>query len=758
MRQKLLLAFTLFFLISSAYLLIYRGHPLSIDEFNLFDSVESLVNRGELSRSIQFHRLDEVASVQPPRLIPTYEPLQILVNAPFYMFAVRFQSLGNFHTVLLTNIFITALTAISLFLIIMRLEYSTRTAWISALVFAFATLAVQYSRFLFREPLTGFFVLWAFYFAVEIGRSKQFRIGTLVGLALAVLGMLLTKQFSVMFLPGIFICLILSRLSIRRIAPYLLLFIAVLAIFFVAIAIINPDIGDDRYSFQRWLDPSQWGWDFMWESFLGYQISPSRSFWLYSPILLLSFWGSWLLIKRRQYAFVLATFVTLVLTSAIYGALRFGSFWDGGWSWGPRYLLPLVPLFMLLIAPVIERFSDMGIIKRGIVALLLIFSVGIQILGLGLPYLDFYVDTELKNPGITLESWSPDNWQWNSSQINYHLQHIDFTEWDYAWRFSDQPVVIPVIIVVSIIIAIAFSVYAFRKSTISRQTFFILSLIGVFVPLIIALIGMRSLRNDARYVEWRTDTQSLIREMNTLTTTEDIVLIEGHDLNTMLQFMNWFKSGSQYITLPDNRPIQLEVLNWADNTSDRTWFVSYTPRDLSPDSAGLERYMTDTLFPAEVISTSPQARATLYTFPTTDQQTQRITPQNQSGNLRLNSAEIPLENRYRGGEFVRIVLNWQIMNVTNTNYHVNVYLLNNAGQVVVQKNNLPQSGFGYTSTWLPDVVYNEHQALLIPETLANGSYSLNVTIYELLNGSEYNTISTIPISTIEIIEKEQSGS
>ncbi len=75
-----------------------------------------------------------------------------------------------------------------------------------------------------------------------------------------------------------------------------------------------------------------------------------RSPFVYSPILLLAFWGGWLLYKRAPAMTILCLSISLgyVVIIATWHS------WDGGWTWGARLLTPVLPVLGLLIAPVIE--------------------------------------------------------------------------------------------------------------------------------------------------------------------------------------------------------------------------------------------------------------------------------------------------------------------------------------------------------------------------------------------------------------------
>ncbi|MBI5958520.1 MAG: hypothetical protein HY866_07295 [Chloroflexi bacterium] len=80
-----------------------------------------------------------------------------------------------------------------------------------------------------------------------------------------------------------------------------------------------------------------------WKGIAGLLISPGKGIFIYAPPLILSaiLWP-----RFRKTAPALADFLALAWITAL---LFYGSWWawDGGWCWGPRFLVPLIPLSTL---------------------------------------------------------------------------------------------------------------------------------------------------------------------------------------------------------------------------------------------------------------------------------------------------------------------------------------------------------------------------------------------------------------------------
>jgi hypothetical protein len=747
------LGVSLLLLLLGLYLLTYRGHPLSIDEVGLFDSLQNFVHHQTLARTIEFYRAapEDLVAGGVPQLKPLYEPLQIIAASPFYSIAGKLPVIGQFHAVMLLNVFVTALTAASVYFIATTQGYSLFTAWSAALIFGTATIALHYSRFIFREPLMGFFVLWAFFLATRITTREKISVIRVILFLLAVLGMILTKQVGVLFLPGIALCLIPERFAFRRFIPIFAALMAVVGLFLLALVILNPDFGDDRYSVQRWLNPANWGLSSVWESLLGYQISPGRSFWLYSPILLLGLPGSILLLRQGKWRLVVGIIFTLLFTSGAYGALRSGSYWHGGWNWGPRYMIPLVPVWMLLVLPVLQRSSHL--LKLG-VFLMLVVSVVIQVVSIAVPYSEFYTvlwqEQALTNTPHFVP-WSPDNWGWGSSPLVYHLRQFSLEDFDLAWQYATPTYIVPVIGLLMIVLGTGLSLHLLKHRTVSTRLLYFSGLVVVILTLVGSGAALISLRRDARYTDGREDLLTLARTLSNDVEPEDVVLVHGNDLPVTLTFMNWFKADARLSVLPyavreklnpeEQLPLPIDqiqpllseasryMMQWVGQSSRRVWLVTqsseYHPDSLRP----LENFMALSLFPIREIEVSQRARAVLFSTAPTNASTQTVSFSTGTNRLSLVSAILPIGTAFRPGDELPLSLTWQPMQPLLEDYHIAVHLLNAEGVSVSQRDSLPQAGFGHTSRWREGEMYKDNHALKLPLHLPSGSYTLVVIVY-----------------------------
>ena len=120
----------------------------------------------------------------------------------------------------------------------------------------------------------------------------------------------------------------------------------------------------------------------------GYLLSPGKGLFLYSPPLLLAVPGlraAWRR-QRGETAFLLAVMAAVILVSGTY------LIWHGGYSWGPRYLVPLTPLVLLLAVPWLADALGRGRVwlRGALFAMLVASGCFVQFLGAAF-YWDHYI-------------------------------------------------------------------------------------------------------------------------------------------------------------------------------------------------------------------------------------------------------------------------------------------------------------------------------------------------------------------------------
>lgn len=163
-------------------------------------------------------------------------------------------------------------------------------------------------------------------------------------------------------------------------------------------------------------------------------IDIDKSLLLHMPIYLLSIFG--LFMARRR---LTAEHTTLIAISLI-NILIYSTFHDpwGGWGYGPRYLLPSLPVFLLFVGIWLSYPGRLIFIKKVISYLLFAFGAGVALLGaVGVNYLVPGIEAVyLDLPNLPNKFWS--NFRFLDSGINGTFIYNTYlknqlTLWEYYY-------------------------------------------------------------------------------------------------------------------------------------------------------------------------------------------------------------------------------------------------------------------------------------------------------------------------------------
>ncbi len=790
--QNQLLGFTLFAVVVFSLLLVYRGWAMSGDEIFTYDSVESLVNRGDFYRTYEYNTISAPGRYRPinsdgtPWLRPLQEPMVFFTIAPLFQIGQALDTFGTMHVVWLFNIFVTALISLSIYCIALRWGYTPSSAFIVALLFGIGTNAVFYGRLLFREPVMSFFLLWAFAFAMEIQTAwREWKIPyvKVILLGLMFSGAFLTKAVAIFTLPMLFLVL-LPPFEVIKAHKRFFLFMTLYLIagLIGGIVLIESGILGTRYNFASVTSAlSNFELSFVIESLLGYQISFGRSVWFYSPILLAGFIGAYLYWKQGKWRFVLPPVLTILIFSIWYGSsLRFD--WLGGWGWGPRYMMPLLPILMLYLLPVIKQLTTRT--RQVLFSGLALFSVGVQFLGVSVPLSNFYTDLfangkiydfdlAYTNPDL-LEAewgWMDQMWTWEWSQFRYHLDRIDFQNLDIAWYAANPSWLAPIIAFVGLTFSIGTAYWLLNRRLFSRSVALISGVIISSIILLSVGVGLHTLRDDPRYTAGYEDVVRLIDTLNTTVSSDSAMFVDRH-LYTPV-FMNYYKTSSLTVTLPyapgesysedgpvivtENLAEQVSspvsyALDWSAQQYESLWFVaSASPFD-STKIRPIERYLVENYFHVQEITESPQARAIEFLSVSVPIGEPAIrTNFVFDEQVMLTGYDLPLGDTYTAGAHLPISLVWETVNTPTFDYNVALFVIDSAGAVVAQRDNQPIATFGYMSRWEDSVQYRDNHAVQLPDNMPAGQYTLHVVVYNWQTQDRLNALDETGESVGEIV-------
>jgi hypothetical protein len=117
----------------------------------------------------------------------------------------------------------------------------------------------------------------------------------------------------------------------------------------------------------------------------GLLFSPGKSIFLYEPVILLGVVGLVMMFWRNL---PLAALFTLLIVPRLIFFAKWSA-WQGGWSWGPRFMLPVVPLLTLCAVDVLRATKPgtvMGWLTRGVFVLLALGALFVGYLSVRVPY------------------------------------------------------------------------------------------------------------------------------------------------------------------------------------------------------------------------------------------------------------------------------------------------------------------------------------------------------------------------------------
>ena len=355
-------------LLTTIYVLSNSGRFHIVDEVSMYAVTESLALRGEVDTNAiawtqwvnspgevlgAFGPDGQVFSKKGPALSFLAVPWYLLMHAASFL-NIR---VGQLQATLLFNAIVTAWTAVLLWLTALRLGYRDRTAMLLGLLFGVATIAWPYAKQFFGEPLSALSLLACFYGLLAWRHAGRARWLVVAGIGAAVA--IATVNAHAVLVAVLLIWWVVdwvvrgrqfgSGKGLRGLAAF-------------AIPVVVAGGLLVAYNLVRFGSPFDTGYHFesgegfttpIWQGLWGLLFSPYRSTFLHTPLFIASmlafvpFWRR----HRSEAAAIAAISLALILMYSTWWM------WWGGYAWGPRFLVPLTPFWVLLLAPVVEKLE-----------------------------------------------------------------------------------------------------------------------------------------------------------------------------------------------------------------------------------------------------------------------------------------------------------------------------------------------------------------------------------------------------------------
>jgi hypothetical protein len=394
-------------LMTLAFSLFQEGVIVGYDGQTMYAVTESLVERGTVAISAEWNTLPGRGGLQYSR----YGPGLSLAAVVPYVLARPFAVLSGHRAEVLAAAvawlmpLISAALVVALYLLARRLGARVGAALMVGVGGVVGTFALPYSKEFFSEPLAALCLV------VAMERLLAARPGT-AGLATA--AAVLTRAQTLLFAP------VLLFVAWRRQGTAGLLR--------ASAGLATGLVATLAYNIVRYGDPLSFGYqDVGFTTPLlkgagGLLLNPLKSVFLFAPIVLLLPFALRDLWSRNRLAFLLIV-GNLAITFAT-AALWFA--WHGGWSWGPRLLLPgLVPA-IAAIGPWISMRSRQRVAALLLAAGFLVSSpaliVSTQSQQLEVPPVPpetHFLDTQpLSSPSVGRQ------FQLIPSRVRYSVEHL----------------------------------------------------------------------------------------------------------------------------------------------------------------------------------------------------------------------------------------------------------------------------------------------------------------------------------------------
>ena len=277
----------------------------------------------------------------------------------------------------LTNAAVAAAVCLTFWMLLKAFGLSALSAFGGTLFLAFGTPLWVYSRDLFAEPLFACCLVATFYLLRDPAMADEHRRLALAGLASS-LGILARVSFlpvAAIFAGYLVLASGDVRAGVRKARVYGLYCLP--GIVLVALANLarfgSPILTGYHTAFDKGFS-NPLGQGLLWNL-----ASPYRSVLLYAPPVLLVVVGLARFAKkyRAQLALIASITVYVLLIYSRWWA------WHGGWCWGPRFLLPVMPLLML---PGLVAVGERRRLALPLAIVLGLIGFGVQLSGILINY------------------------------------------------------------------------------------------------------------------------------------------------------------------------------------------------------------------------------------------------------------------------------------------------------------------------------------------------------------------------------------
>jgi hypothetical protein len=792
------LSLALFLFLFSVYLLTYSPRFHSSDGLAMFATADSLARRGEWDMDqIRWIGLQQGTFGLDGHLYSRKGAGVSVLALPLAWLGLTIPGWGTATTALLFNALVTAATGVVLLRYLQALGYDSRVALIAGLTFGLATLAWPYAKTFFSDPLAALCLIAA---ALALFRFRDTgRAVNVFGAGLALAVAVATRYANVVVIPFYGLLLLKYQIANQQISrsadqqisklpnhksqikdfqfpisPGLLARAGSLrawGAFGMPLMAIASAIA--YYNVARYGNPLNTGYlpqenfsGIWWQGIAGLLVSPGRGLFLYAPVLLMLLPAAPSFFRHHRIEAALGGAIILAHL-LLYGKWYM---WHGGYAWGPRFMVPALPFFVIGMAPAIERARESN---RWRLSFLILASISglIQILGLSVHFELF--QNRLLDTGLPLFApitfFDP-----RYSPLIGQFQFLRPENLDFAWIANgrvDWPLLI---VLVTAVLVSGWGVIRIGRlegwktgrmedwkdgrlegQKVGHRAIFQSSILPTFqssiLPLLVTLAAVAWLLTRAHSLP-AGELRDAVALLNARTATADAVVTGTPEES--VAFADLYKKRADVLGLnAGGLPLDSDTATTLARTAQNHPRVWWLPNWLPPQQSGVETWLMRNGFRAEDRFVG-ERRLALYYFP--PQPLAETAVGVTFGNV-IALERVDTLPAARPGSVLPVALHWRATQLMSADYHIFVHLITADGNIVAQSDGQPALWTRPTSTWSPGERIEDRHALSLPVDLLPGDYTLITGLYlpdngERLLSSKQETF--VVLNTVQIASKE----
>ena len=749
------IAVLLFGFLLACYLFTFTGVIDSSDGLSTFATTENLVRRGSFDSNQLLWMGNQQGNIGADGNLYTRKGLgQVLLAVPLAWLGLVWPSVGIVHVSLLLNPLLTAWAGALLFRAGRRFGWRRSTSIATALIFGLATMAWPYTQGYFSDPVSAWGLLAAAYGMVAYAQSgrKHYLMGAGAAWGIAYLTRTINLMTLPIYLVGLFFVLdALTRHSVEN-TWRARLRAAFWQNWRPAVSFMLPVVAAGLLSlWWNWfrfgslfdtgyVESESFSGDWL-AGLFGLVAGPARGYFWYNPALLLGIAGlGWFWRHQRVLLILLLTLVVLYVV--VYAKWYM---WHGGYSWGPRFLVPITPFLALLAGAgwqaLVER-RRLGLFGMTLTGALLIWSVAVQWLGLLAPFslvqdwLASNVQPLFAPETFTRLEYSPLVLQWRYLTA----EHIHLAWWRGGDGIEAVDWLALAMVLVGIIVGLILLVQSVRTPSdaategsirhtvytiglgliaLALLTYYQMTMADPEMTLVAQRIQAESQRGDAVLFLQPERTQAFA---NAYRGHEPVYGFFGaNELNEsdaawLAQIQGTY---ARLWVAPDYRPADQSAWERTLRTED---FLLQDDRISGPSDQRLSLYA---LAPAQNLTEF--GLGTVFGDPHAEAP---VTADN--GWFRLAGYALPAS--VQPGDALALSLLWESLQPVDYNYQVFVHFLDRDDNKVAQRDGQPVQWLRPTSTWQAGERIVDHYGLLLPDSTPTGRYTIAVGLYDPVTG------------------------